>query len=428
MLYTNNAFLTQSHPVSDGSGFGGLVVDYIHRGPGLLIDALGNVERFQNVKGSFPGTFYGEFMGSALFGRPTEIFQWQALDAFGEGMVNPLTSPTPRNLQTVNYGRTGPILNFNMGTSNRLTLSGLYSRTTFETSPYGSQSYEGSASFQHALSSVSSFSVQASDLHTEFVDPAVVKSFPGAAHGYDTRAASAGYQAEFGRTRFLLYGGYNTVNYGGPQRGAPLVVLHFNREISPFSTIFLTGETGYSTLGNSLLSPTSAVGTSGSQPLLGTGTGATLNTATPSPSKDTRGSLGWTYHRLRTSFTLLGTAADQRYVEGSVYDQTSGSINASLRRELGPTLSVQLEGIQTVGHFGNIGAVNRSTAAHVSLSKQFRSAIFSAYAQWLHQQATPGKSGVEVASYNDARVGFQFTYDLIGHKTVGMSSSASNAR
>lgn len=419
IAYTSNAFLTQGRPVADGIGFAGLDIDYLHQGPELMVDALGDVDRLEYVKGSFPGTFYGEFNGSAIFGQPTDLFQWQVGDAFGEGMINPLTAPTPTSLQTVNYARTGPILNFNIDTSNRITLSGLYSRTTFESSPFDSQSFDGSASFRHALSSVSSFSFQATDIRTDFLESAVTQSFPGATGGYDTRAASGGYASEFGRTQFSMYGGYNTVNYGGRNRGAPLAVLQFYREVSPFSTLFVTGQTGYSTLGNSLLSPTSAVDTAGTEPILATGAGASTGTAAAAPFQNTTGSLGWTYHRLRTTFTLLGMASDQRYVEGTSFDQTAGTINASVRHEFGPTFSAQLQGIETLGHFARIGADRHTTTAQLSLSKQFRHAIFTTYAQWLRQDSTAGTSGLEVASYNDARVGIELSYDLVGHKVVG---------
>jgi hypothetical protein len=422
IAYTSNALLTEQHPVDDGIGIVGLDIDYVHQGPQLLVDALGNIDRLEYVKGSFPGTFYGEFLGNAIFGQPTDIFQWQAQDAFGEGMLNPLTAPTPQNLQTVNYARTGPIVNFNMGTSNRLTISGLYARTNFESSPYDSQSYEGSASFRHTLSTVSSFSIQATDVHTEFLDSRVGNEPAGAGRAYDTRAASAGYTSEFGRTKFLAYGGYNTVNYGGPERGAPLAVVQFNREISLFSTLFLTGETGYSTLGNSLLSPSSGAGTAAAGQILGTGIGANTNTVTPAPFKNTAGTLGWNYHRLRTTITLLGTASEQHYVSGSNFDQTSETISASLRRQLGPTLFVQIQGIETFGHFGVIGADNRTTTGHLSLSKEFRHAILTGYAQWRKQRSTNGNSGIEVASYTDERVGIELTYDLVGHK--GLQNSA----
>src|SRR5579862_3796146 len=164
VMYTNNAFLTRNNLTGDGIGYAGLDVNYIHLGPELTIDALGNVNRIEYFKGSFPGTFYGEFVGSALWGKQTDIFQWLVSDAFGEGMLDPLSAPTPANLQWINNARTGPYLNFPLGIANRLSLFGLYSRTTFQLSPFDSQSFEGGASFNHAFSPASSFSVQATDI------------------------------------------------------------------------------------------------------------------------------------------------------------------------------------------------------------------------------------------------------------------------
>ncbi len=419
LAYTNNALLTPSHPVADGIGAAGLDIDYIQLGPKLTIDALGNVERLEYFKGSFPGTFYGEFNGSALWGKSTDIFQWLLSDAFGEGMTDPLLAPTPANVQWVNYARTGPYINIPLGLENHLSIFGLYSQTTYETSPFDSESFEGGASFNHALSPVSSVSLQATDIRTEFLNSAVVEGFPGAASGYDTRAASFGYRSDFGRTHFRMYAGYNTVNYGGRLRGAPLALLEFSRQVTSFSSLFVVGETGYSTLGQSLESPTGEIGLNDQQLDPETGAGGYGNTAAPEPYQRTTGSLGWTFERARTSLTLFGTAGDQRFVDQSSLDQTNGSITASVRRALGPTVFVTLSGTQTYGRFGRISTENHISTVHLSLSREFRRAILTAYAQWTHEGTQSSTSNPALASFNDERVGVEFTYDLIGHRRLG---------
>lgn len=416
VAYTSNAFLTRSHPTADGIGFAGLDINYVNLGPELTVDALGNVERLEYFKGSFPGTFYGEFVGSALWGKSTDIFQWLVSDAFGEGMTDPLQAPTPRNVQWVNYARSGPYINVPLGLENRLSFFGLYSRTTYELSPYDSQSIEGGASFNHALSPVSSFSAQATDIRTEFLNSAAV---PGAAHGYNTRAASLGYRSDFGRTHFSMYAGYNTVDFGGRLRGAPLALLEFSRQVTPFSSLFVVGETGYSTLGQSLGSPTSLIGLNDQQQNLESGVGAYANTVAAEPYQRTSGSLGWTFERARTTVTLLGTAGDQRFVEQSSLDQTTASISASVRRALGPTVYVTLAGTETYAHFGSVSAENHISTVHLSLSREFRKAILTGYALWMHEGTQSSTPNPALASFNDERVGVELTYDLVGHRMLG---------
>jgi hypothetical protein len=419
LAYTTNAYLTPGNPVGDGIALAGLDIDYVHQGAKLDFDALGNIDRLEYLKRSFPGSFYGHFNGSAVWGHPTDWFQWLLSDSFGEAMVDPLAAPTPVNLQTVNYVTTGPTVNFNFGTPNRLTLFGLYSRTTFQSSPFDSQSYEGGASFRHALSAVSSLSLQATSLRTEFLDPAELASFPGAAAGYDTRTASLGYTTKLERTQFAATAGYNTVDYGGKVHGAPLASLQLSRQVSPFSSLFLTGQTGYSTLGGSLQSPTGALPAAGAQATLATGIGAAAGTAAAAPFKQTAGSLGWTFQRARTTVTLMGTASEQRYVQQQTFDQTAETASASWRRELGPNFSAQLQASQTFGHYAQINADNRASTVNLSLSKQFRNAILTAYAQRLQQRTSGQTAGLPVASYNDERVGLELTYDLVGHRPAG---------
>ncbi len=417
--YTSDAFLTPNHPVADGIALAGLGMDYIHQGPELDLDALGDVERLEYFKNSSLSTFYGEFNGSAIWGHPTELFQWLLSDSFGEGMLNPLLAPIPQYLQTVNYATTGPYLNFNFGTSERLTLFGLYSRTTFERSPLDSQGYEGGAAFRHAFSSLSSFSLQATDQRIDFLDSAVAQSFPGAAHGYDIQAAWANYAATFGRTDFSASGGYNTEDYGGKQRGTPLANLRLSRQVSPFSTLFFEGSTGYSTPGSSLASPSSTLAAAGAQSIVETGTGVLAGTAEAAPFDRSSVSLGWRFGGSRTTLALIGTGSAEHYVQQSTFDETSAMASVSARRELAPMLSVQLVWAQVYAHYSHIDADTRTNTAQLSLSRQFRKATLSAYAQWLHQRSTAETSTTPVSSFDDERVGLELSYDLIGHRAPG---------
>ena len=142
LAYTDNALRTSgAGKKGDGLAAVGLATDYARVG-NLSVNLLGNVERLEYLNHSYSGSFYGQFNGSALLGKNTDPLQWQLQDSFGEAMSDPLQAPNPQNLQTINDVATGPRVNLHLGLRDRLTLSGQYSRTTYQRSPFDSQTFQ----------------------------------------------------------------------------------------------------------------------------------------------------------------------------------------------------------------------------------------------------------------------------------------------
>ena len=222
LAYTDNALQSGSRRVSDGIGIAGFSTDYMRTG-NLSLNLLGNLERLEYLRHSFAGSFYGQFFGSGVFGKSTDLLQWQLSDSFGEEMTDPLAAPTPLNLQTINYLTTGPLVNLHFGLTNRLTLFGNYSRTTYQRSPFDSQMYQGGARFRHALAGASSVSLDASTSHTQYIESAAVRTYFAGASSYDIRQASIAYKGAFVRTEVLLRAGYNTTTLcSGPASACEL--------------------------------------------------------------------------------------------------------------------------------------------------------------------------------------------------------------
>ena len=416
MLYTDNALLSSSQRTSDGIALVGFSTDYERRG-NLSLDLLGNLDRLQYLRHSFAGSFYGQFVGSGVLGKPTDPLQWQLNDSFGEGMTDPLASPTPQNLQTINDVETGPLVNLHFGLTNRLTLSGLYSRTTYQRVPYDSQTYQGGVRFVHAISGASSLSVEASTAHTKYIDSAAVQSFfGGASSTYDIRQASISYRAHFVRTRVLLRGGYNTLQYvRGPNHGAPLYELRITRRISPFSTVFLGVQQDYSTNGGALASPGARIGLQ-----MGASLNAGLTVAQPFSMRSAQ--VGWMFQRARTNLSLTGTYAQQTFDQTSAtnsYNNRDEGVMVAIGRRLRPTVMVQLRLQGYLERYSNLDARSRRYIAELTLSKHFARTTLGIYVERWHQSGAPGISNFQASSYNDDRVGVYVTYDLFGERPVG---------
>ena len=418
LAYTDNARLSSSHRTSDGIAIAGLNTNYQRTGE-LSLNLLGNLARIQYLQGSYAGSFYGQFFGSGVLGKPTDFLQWQLSDAFGEEMTNPLESPTPQNLQTINNVATGPLLNFHFGFTNRLTLSGVYSRTTYERSPFDSQTYQGGAQFQHTLPGASTISLYASTAHTTYIDSAAVRSYFSGNTAYDIRQASLSYKARYVRTRVLLTMGYNFLQYGGaPTHGAPLYRVRLSRQISPFSKVFIGGGQAYSTNGASLESPGARVGLQ---------LGASLNAgyAVAQPFNERSADVGWIFQRARTSLTVSGNYRQELFGQTSVnhqFDHRDEGAVIILERQLRPRLSVRLRAQGYWQDYSQLSAQTRREDVQLSFSKRLAKTMIWFYVERIHQSGVPGNSGFFAASYNDDRVGIYLTYDLFGERPMLSSS------
>lgn len=422
LAYTDNALLANGHRTSDGIGTVGFSTDYVRRG-NLSLNLLGTVERMQYLHQTFPGSFYGDFLGSAILGKSTDPLQWHVQEAFGETMPDPLAAPTPQNLETINDVSTGPVVNLHFGLTNRLTLSGDYSRTTYQRSPFDSQTYDGGLEFSHALSGASTLSLEASNARTQYLERAALQSFLGVSiSAYTIRQAFISYDARFVRTRIVLRAGYNMLSYQpGASHGAPLYEVDISRRISPFSTVFISGRSEYSTNGSTMAT---------TQAQIALQSGASLNPAysVAEPYNQRTGVLGWAFHRARTRFSLTGTISQALFNQATpaISVRSLGEDNyvteggdLMIARQLRPTVSIQLRGTASVYRYSNLDARTQRETVELTFSKQFRRLAVWVYAERIHQGGSQGISTFQPASYNDDVVGLSVTYDLFGQRAPG---------
>jgi hypothetical protein len=411
LTYTDNAQLSQGNRSSDGIGTIGLETDYTRTGR-LSMSLLGNIDRVQYIRNSFSGSFYGNFNGSALWGKPTDPLQWVLSDTFGEGAANPLGAPTPQNLQTVNYVTTGPFLNLNFGLTNRFTVYGEYGRSTYQRLPYDSQTFEGGAQLTHKLAGATSISLQASDARTEYLNRAALSNTPGAGSRFDVKQAAIQFQGQYVRTNISLAGGYNTIDVGGQTHGSPYYSVQLSRSISPFSTIFVGAQSFYSTFGGAMQSPTAQLN-------MQAGGNLGIGLLTSQPMQQRRGTAGWSFVRDRTNFTLSGSYADDLYPQLPVDNHRDAALNLSIGRQIQPTVSVSLQAFGSYNDYQQLSAKTHQISATLTLTKQFARSTVGFYLRRMQQSGSPGVSGFAAASYHDDQVGVYFTYDLLGQRNSG---------
>ena len=412
LAYTDNAQLTQSSHASDGIATIGLDMDYARRGR-MSLNLLGNIDRVQYIRNSFGGSFFGNFDGSALWGKPTDPIQWMLNDSFGEGMTDPLAAPTPTNLQWVNQLTTGPFLNLDVGLRNRLTVYGDYARSTYQRSPYDAQTFEGGAQISHQLARDTSISLQASDARTTYTDRAALVRTPGAGSAYSVKQAALEFQGRFVRTDLSLAVGYNTINFGGVTHGSPYYSVQLSRNISPFSTVYIGDQSFYSSFGGAMQSPTAQLS------LQAGGAQSSPGLITSQPFKERVGSVGWNFQRARTSLSLSGSYQQDLYDLQPQNDSRGETVNFTITRQLRRTVSLQLSGYGSYEDYTELDARTHQYNVSLTLTKKLARASFAIYVLRTQQNGSAGASSFAAASYHDDMVGVYFTYDLLGQRNTG---------
>jgi hypothetical protein len=325
-------------------------------------------------------------------------------------MANPLAAATPDELETINYFTTGPYLNFNFSTNERLSFYGLYSITSFQKSPFDYRTYDWGTNFAHRLTPFSSLSLQLDSAQTRFDRPAV-------APNYTDRTAQLIYTTAVARTHVLASAGYTIENYGGPSSGGRVWDLELSRRISTSSSVYVRAHDGFTTIGGVLRAGF------GASVSTGTSMGSAPWTVTPEPLEYRLGTLGWTFNGERTSLSLVGRLTQQRYLRQTTFDNTAKTITGTVQRRLRPTMSLLLQAYRSDTRFGNIGTAVTDTVFNLSLLKRFGKVGLYVFAQRTHQ-ASPfagaaASLGLLTRSYDENRIGLNVSYDLIGQRSSG---------
>lgn len=414
LAYIDNADLSATHRRQDEIGMAGIDTNYDHRGGLLDVRARGTVDWIHYWHHTLPSAPYGALNADATWGRSTGPAQWFAQETFNESLANPLAAPNLSNLEYVNHFATGPAVNLHLGATDRLSLHALYSNTTYQRSAYGSNSYDGGAVLAHAISRVSSLSLAADEARTVFTNQAVAPT-------YTTRNASLSYDGHTPRAGLTLTAGYTELDYSGAYRGAPMYQVQFNYQLSAFSSIDLSGRSGYSTSGQ-------AAGASFNAPLSASVlAGLSPATSSAAPFKSDLASLGWYFHRARTSLALSASYDRQRYASAPLgYASMQPSMNfgqitdknysATLTRQLRPTLSVSLDGYRSIRRIDTLDASTTESMYGISVAKRFFKASLTFYVRRLQQSAAGAYTGLGAGAFQANTVGIQFTYDLIGQR------------
>lgn len=302
----------------------------------LQADAVGDVAYVDYLGNTYDSEVVGNFAGNARFSFVPERFSWFVSDNFGQVLGDPGAPATPDNRENINYFSTGPDLAVGFGSQTQLQLGGRYSLTTYEVSPLDSETVGGQLGLVRRISSMSTASLNAATSRVTYDESALDAD-------YDQNDAYLSYEATGLRTQVAVDAGWSEIKPDAFQSEDGLLFrLNGARQVSASSTVSIG-------LGHEFANSGSAFG--GLQTANGVGLEATPGRQTPLAFTNEYVTLGWTFARQRTGFSLGASWFDQSYKDLSAFDQKFTTANAQLTRQMSQRTSLTLTGLYTRGEF-----------------------------------------------------------------------------
>jgi Putative beta-barrel porin 2 len=339
---SDNVNLSPTHPKAQTLAAANLFFDLIRSGSRLDLTAIGNFSDTDYLEGAYSNQVLGRFDGLANVTLLEHHLKWLVRDDYGDSQIDVLQSLTPLNLQRINVFSTGPDLTLEPTLSTFVEVQGLYSRNTWEDSPFSGNTETGTATVGDQLSPAASLSLVAEVQQQRFDDSSVNTD-------YQVHEYYGHYAARAARTRLDLQAGVAQANDSGSWTSSPLVRLSVSRNVSPFSTLSLAGGRDFSNAAGSFASLAGGV-TSG----IPVGAG----TQTAGNAVHTYGNLTWGYRRLRTSVNLIGGWERRDYDVQSKFNFALTDIGLTVRRELTPQLSANITATLDRAQYDNQGFTN----------------------------------------------------------------------
>lgn len=304
-----------------------LFFDLIRTGSRLQLNALGNFSDVDFLQHAYGNQVLGRFDGLAALTLWTHHLTWIVTDDYGNQQTDAFESMTPANLERVNIFSTGPDLKLQPTLSSYVDLQALYSRESYQRSPFGGAEGTGSVELGHAFSERSSISVVGEVQQLRFDNTVVNRN-------YQYREYYGRYRLAGARTTLELKAGDDQANDTGAWKSSPLLELSLTRKLSPFALITLAGGRDYSNaMGNFASLGASPVGISISPAA-----------QTSANALHTYGNADWSFSRLRTNIELFGGWERDDYAREPIDNVTRANIGLSLGRQLTRLLTGEVTG------------------------------------------------------------------------------------
>ena len=325
---SDNVTLVDTNKVSQTIAIADLDFDFKDQSRRFDVDAKGNFSDLDYLQNAYGNQLVGRFDGKADVSLIPERVIWVLTESFGQAQIDPFVAVVPTNLENINYVSTGPEASFKLGPTVFLDLSARYSKATYQTDPFDSNTVLGNAALGRALSAQSSISINGSFERVLFDNTDVNTN-------YNRSSVYAHYEIQGARTDLTANLGATKVDQGPVSFTGPNAKLQLVRKLSSVSTLTFT-------IGRDITDGSTAFANLQSGAIGGIVTGPAV--VSQNNYTVTYGSVGWEYARNRTTIGVSGTWERDSYDGQPQLDVTRGSAEFRVERKLSSMLTAQLLG------------------------------------------------------------------------------------
>lgn len=329
----------------------GIDLSFVQDGRRVDADIQLDLSYFDYLDNTYDSEVFGSVQAELRLALVPDRIEWVIQDTFGQLEINPFEAATPLNRENVNYFTTGPDLRLRLGSAASLLLFGRLSVTDYEETSLDAERITAGLTLARELSSRNTLSFNAVTERVEFDDPT-------SGSNYDRHSAYLRYEATGARTRLAAEAGYTMLHDFGDSTDTPLFTLELERDLSPASTLTLSGGIRSTDAADALRG--------------GTPTGAfsfrpdAVSTADPFETR--HASIGWRYQAQRTTMTLSGGWEEDAYETDTSLDRDRQILQATLERRLSQTLRLRLSGSLAQSDYGTAGFEDDETMLGLGLS------------------------------------------------------------
>jgi hypothetical protein len=321
----------------------GIDFGWIRTGSALNANVVGNFDYLDYLEHAYSSELLGRFDGLTTWSLFSGHLKWNLQDDFGEGQLDPYAPATPTNLEQINVVTTGPDVILRPLADTIVQVGARYARTTYETSPFDGYRLIENVLLEQLLSSSSNVGLGA-DVEQLRFDNTIVNS------DYDRSRFYFRYDITGARTHITATIGEAQSNDGGNWIATPLALFELSHQLSPQTVLAITG-------GRELTDVSDTFGGLRSGAAGGIAVAATAQTSGDYLRNYVTASLQRTGER-----TTVGLSANwerDTYAVDSAFDETFGSLQVRLDRQLSSLLSAGVFGMLTQSrYFEQDGQIN----------------------------------------------------------------------
>lgn len=172
----------------------------------------------------------------AIFGITEESLSWFAQGSIGQQSIDPFQPVTPENRQDVTYLTTGPTVYIPLGSRSAVRGDAWYSIVEYDSQPLDNSRTGAQVGFVRQMNPRRSISLNVRAEKTEFDEDILYPEI-------DRMDAFLGFETEGARNEVTVELGFTTVERLDDEAEEPLATVEWRRQISPATTLALTGGT-----------------------------------------------------------------------------------------------------------------------------------------------------------------------------------------